>query len=129
MDEKGFLYITGRASDMYISGGSNIYPREIEEKILTHEAIAEAAVVGVPDPKWGEVGIALCVLRPDAAISEPELLDWMASRIARYKLPKRVFFWDALPKSGYGKVPKQLLKEELRRRGLFVPAEGADAMH
>jgi fatty-acyl-CoA synthase len=129
MDEEGFLYITGRASDMYISGGSNIYPREIEEKILTHEAIAEAAVVGVPDPKWGEVGIALCVLRPDAAISEPELLDWMASRIARYKLPKRVFFWDALPKSGYGKVPKQLLKEELRRRGLFVPAEGADAMH
>jgi fatty-acyl-CoA synthase len=127
MDEEGFLFITGRASDMYISGGSNIYPREIEEKILTHEAIAEVAVVGVPDPKWGEVGIALCVLRPGAAVSEPELLDWMAGRIARYKLPKRVFFWDALPKSGYGKVPKQLLKEELRRRGLFVPAAGAAA--
>jgi fatty-acyl-CoA synthase len=124
MDEEGFLYITGRASDMYISGGSNIYPREIEEKILTHEAIAEVAVVGVPDPKWGEVGIALCVLRHGAATSETELLEWMADRIARYKLPKKVFFWDELPKSGYGKVPKQLLKEELRRRGLLLP-EGA----
>ena len=61
MDEEGFLYITGRASDMYISGGSNIYPREIEEKILTHPAIAEVAVLGVPDPIWGEVGVAVCV--------------------------------------------------------------------
>src|ERR671920_877011 len=110
-----------------ISGGSNIYPREIEEKILTHEAIAEVAVVGVPDPKWGEVGVALCVLSPGAEISEPELLEWMENRIARYKLPKKVFFWDELPKSGYGKIPKQLLKEELRRRGLLLP-EGAQAL-
>jgi fatty-acyl-CoA synthase len=129
MDEEGFLYITGRVSDMYISGGSNIYPREIEEKILTHPAIAEVAVVGVPDPKWGEVGIALCVLGPGAEINEPDLLEWIATKVARYKLPKRVFFWDELPKSGYGKIPKQLLKQELERRGLLLRKEGADATH
>ena len=65
MDDEGFLYITGRASDMYISGGSNVYPREIEEKILTHPAIAEVAILGVPDKTWGEVGVAVCVLRPE----------------------------------------------------------------
>ena len=63
VDEQGFVYITGRASDMYISGGSNIYPREVEEKILTHPLIAEVAIVGVPGPVWGEVGIAVCVAR------------------------------------------------------------------
>ncbi len=74
MDEEGFVYITGRASDMYISGGSNIYPREVEEKILTHPAIGEVAVLGVPDPFWGEVGIAVCVPREGAAaVSEAEL--------------------------------------------------------
>ena len=77
MDEEGFLYITGRASDMYISGGSNIYPREIEEKILTHPAIAEVAVLGVPDRTWGEVGVAVCALRPEAALDERELLAWL----------------------------------------------------
>ncbi len=66
MDEEGFVYITGRASDMYISGGSNIYPREVEEKILTHPGIGEVAMVGVPDPIWGEVGIAVCVPREGA---------------------------------------------------------------
>lgn len=118
-DEQGYIYITGRASDMYISGGSNIYPREIEEKILTHGAITEVAVVGVPDPKWGEVGIAVCVPFDGADIDEAGLLAWMAERIARYKLPKRVFFWDALPKSAYGKVPKMLVRQELERRGLL----------
>ena len=98
---------------MYISGGSNIYPREIEEKVLTHEAVSEVAVVGVPDPKWGEVGVAVCVLREGAQLDEAAMLDWMASRVARYKLPKRVFFWDALPKSGYGKIVKRTIRERL----------------
>jgi len=124
MDEQGFLYITGRASDMYISGGSNIYPREIEEKILTHPAIAEVAVLGLPDPRWGEIGVAVCVAREGAKIGEAELLEWLTSRIARYKLPKRVFFWDALPKSGYGKIPKRLIREELVTRGLLSPTSG-----
>ena len=119
LDREGFLYITGRSSDMYISGGSNVYPREVEEKMLQHPAIAEAAIVGVPDPKWGEVGFAACVLHDGAAITEAELLAWMADKVARYKLPKRIFFWDALPRSAYGKITKKLICAELERRGLL----------
>ncbi len=117
MDAQGFLYITGRASDMYISGGSNIYPREIEEKILIHPGIAEVAVLGLPDPVWGEIGVAVCVTRGGVQVSEGELAEFLSSRIARYKMPKRFFFWEALPKSGYGKVPKRLVKDELEARG------------
>ncbi|HVK92869.1 MAG TPA: AMP-binding protein, partial [Mycoplana sp.] len=117
MDAQGFVYITGRASDMYISGGSNIYPREIEEKILTHPAIAEVAVLGVPDPVWGEIGIAVCVNRPGQNATEAEIADFLGPKIARYKMPKRFLFWEALPKSGYGKVPKRLVKDELEKRG------------
>jgi fatty-acyl-CoA synthase len=117
MDEQGFVYITGRASDMYISGGSNIYPREIEEKILTHPAIAEVAVLGLPDPVWGEIGVAVCVARPGASASEGEIAEFLSAKIARYKMPKRFFFWEALPKSGYGKVPKRLVRDELEARG------------
>jgi fatty-acyl-CoA synthase len=120
MDEEGFVYITGRASDMYISGGSNIYPREVEEKILTHPAIGEVAVLGVPDPFWGEVGIAVCVAREGAnAVSEADMVGFLAPKVPRYKMPKRFFFWDALPKSGYGKVPKRLVRDELEARGLL----------
>jgi len=126
VDGQGFLYITGRASDMYISGGSNVYPREIEEKVLTHPAVAETAIVGVPDPTWGEVGIAVCVLRPDAALTEQELLAWLAPKVARYKLPKRVFFWSELPRSGYGKITKKLIRAELEARGC-LPRDDAAA--
>lgn len=126
MDEEGFVYITGRASDMYISGGSNIYPREIEEKILTHPAIAEAAVLGVPDAVWGEIGIAVCVARGKGP-SEAELAEYLGEKIPRYKMPKRFFFFEELPKSGYGKVPKRLVRDELEKRGLldFVRAPGS----
>ena len=117
VDREGYVYITGRASDMFISGGSNIYPREIEEKILTHPAVAEVAIVGVPDPLWGEVGYAVCVARPGMAVSEGELIDHLAAKVAKYKMPKRFLFWEALPKSGYGKVPKRLVKDELAARG------------
>jgi fatty-acyl-CoA synthase len=120
MDEEDFIYITGRASDMYISGGSNIYPREVEEKILTHPDIGEVAVLGVPDPFWGEVGIAVCVAREGASpVSELEMATFLTPKVPRYKMPKRFFFWDALPKSGYGKVPKRLVRDELEARGLL----------
>jgi len=120
LDEEGFLYITGRASDMYISGGSNIYPREVEEKILTHPAIGEVAVLGVPDPVWGEVGIAVCVPREGARpVTEAEMAGFLATKVPRYKMPKRFFFWEALPKSGYGKIPKRLVRDELEARGLL----------
>jgi fatty-acyl-CoA synthase len=120
MDEEGFVYITGRASDMYISGGSNIYPREVEEKILTHPCIGEVAVVGVRDSFWGEVGIAVCVACEGAKpVSEAEMAAFLAPKVPRYKMPKRFFFWEALPRSGYGKVPKRLVREELEARGLL----------
>ncbi len=117
MDEQGFVYITGRASDMYISGGSNVYPREIEEKLLTHADIDEVAIVGVPDPKWGEVGIAVCVARAGAAVCEADVLGFLEPKVSRYKLPKRVIFWDSLPKSAYGKITKKMVREALEERG------------
>jgi fatty-acyl-CoA synthase len=120
MDEEGFVYITGRASDMYISGGSNIYPREIEEKILTHPGIGEVAVLGVPDPVWGEVGVAVCVAREGSTpLSEAEMAAFLGPKVPRYKMPKRFFFWEALPKSGYGKIPKRMVRDELEARGLL----------
>jgi fatty-acyl-CoA synthase len=120
MDEEGFIYITGRASDMYISGGSNIYPREVEEKILTHPAVGEVAVLGVPDPVWGEIGVAVCVAREGVtAPSESDMAGFLATKLPRYKMPKRFFFWDALPKSGYGKIPKRMVRDELEARGLL----------
>lgn len=121
MDDQGFVYITGRASDMYISGGSNIYPREVEEKILAHPGIAEVAVLGVPDKTWGEIGIAVCVVRDGATVSEADMMDFLSPKVPRYKMPKRFVFWDALPKSGYGKVPKRMVKDELFARGIAGP--------
>ncbi len=122
-DEGGFVYITGRSSDMFISGGSNVYPREIEERILLHPDIAEAAVLGMPDPKWGEVGVAVCVARPGADPGSIDLGAWLTGRLARYKIPRRVVFWDALPKSGYGKITKKMVRAELERRDAEVPAD------
>jgi fatty-acyl-CoA synthase len=125
VDEEGYLYITGRASDMYISGGSNVYPREIEERILTHPAVAEVAILGVPDRTWGEVGVAVCVRRPQAEVGESELLAWMEGKVARYKIPKRVFFWEALPRSAYGKITKKDIRAELESRGCLPLAQPA----
>jgi acyl-CoA synthetase (AMP-forming)/AMP-acid ligase II len=112
LDAQGFLFITGRASDMFISGGSNIYPREVEEALLTHPQVLECAVVGVPDAKWGEVGVA-CVVPRGAAPDPAALLAHLAPLLARYKHPHRFVFWEELPKSAYGKVPKSLLRGKL----------------
>ena len=113
VDAQGFVHITGRASDMYISGGSNVYPRETEEKLLEHPAVAEVAIVGMPDRKWGESGVAVVVLRAGAVATENDLVAFLDGRVARYKMPARVEIWDELPKSAYGKVPKRLIKERL----------------
>ncbi|NKB51487.1 MAG: AMP-binding protein [Rhizobiaceae bacterium] len=114
MDEQGFVYITGRESDMYISGGSNIYPREIEEKIMQHPQVRECAIVGMPDPKWGEVGALALVAESDLDLDE--FTAWMASKIASYKLPRRVELFEQLPTSGYGKVTKILVREAILAR-------------
>ena len=127
VDAEGFLYITGRASDMYISGGSNVYPRETEEKVLTHPAVAEVAILGIPDRVWGEVGVAVCVLRDGFALDEPELLGWLESKVSRYKLPKQIFFWHELPKSAYGKITKKDIRKEMERRGLLISNEAKAA--
>ncbi len=113
MDERGFVYITGRASDMYISGGSNVYPREIEEVLLTHPAIAEACVVGVAHEKWGETGVAVLVLNPGMTVTETALTAHVEGKLARYKHPASFVFWPELPKSGYGKVVKRDVKRLL----------------
>jgi acyl-CoA synthetase (AMP-forming)/AMP-acid ligase II len=127
MDENGFLYLTGRSSDMYISGGSNIYPREIEEKLLLHPAIAEVAVLGVPDPVWGEIGVAVCVARPGTATQKLDLSAWLDGKMARYKIPKRFLFWEEMPKSAYGKITKKMIREELERRGEIASPESEPA--
>ena len=114
MDEEGYLYITGRASDMYISGGSNIYPREIEEKLLRHPHVRECAVLGMPDPKWGEIGVAALVV--EGAFDQDEFQSWMSDKIASYKLPRRVELFDTLPVSGYGKITKKLVREAIESR-------------
>ncbi|ORE90446.1 acyl-CoA synthetase [Aurantimonas sp. 22II-16-19i] len=124
-DAAGYLYITGRASDMYISGGSNVYPREIEEKILAHPKISEAAIVGVPDPDWGEVGIAVLVAVPGEAVSEAEIGAFLAARIARYKMPKRFVFFEEMPKSAYGKITKKLVRQALEERGVLTAGAAA----
>lgn len=118
LDSDGYLFLTDRVKDMIISGGSNIYPREIEEVLFKHPKIAEVSVIGVPDEKWGEAVMAVVVLREGEALSEAEVIDYTREHIASFKKPKQVAFVDALPKSGYGKV----LKRELRQR--FATAGG-----
>lgn len=114
VDARGFVHITGRASDMYISGGANVYPREIEEALLAAPGVAEAAVVGVPDPKWGETGVAVVVPRAGDSIDTDALMQSLDGRLARYKWPSRIVVWPELPKSAYGKVPKRLILEKLQ---------------
>ncbi len=116
MDSRGLLYITGRESDMYISGGSNVYPREVEEVLLTHPGVAEVAVLGVPDEKWGEVGVAVVVASQPGLTAEA-LLGHLDGRCAKYRWPRHFFFWDSLPKSGYGKVTKKDVHARLVERG------------
>ena len=110
-DEEGFLYLVDRAKDMIISGGENIYPAEIENALYAHEAIAEAAVFGIPDDHWGEIPAAHIVLKPGAEAEASEIEDFVASKIARHKRPRLVAFVDDLPKTSIGKVRKNILRK------------------
>ncbi|MEZ5215717.1 MAG: AMP-binding protein [Ilumatobacteraceae bacterium] len=110
MDEHGYVYILDRSKDMVISGGLNIYPREIEEMLLTHPAVAEACVFGVPDEKWGEAVTAHIVARPGTELGEDDLRAFLAERLAGFKKPKRYVFVDALTKTVYGKIDKKAIR-------------------
>jgi long-chain acyl-CoA synthetase len=112
MDAEGFVTLKDRSKDMIISGGANIYPREIEDVLLQHAAVLEAAVVGRPHPDWGEEVVAFVVRRAEARIDAAELDRLCLDNIARFKRPKHYRFVDSLPKNNYGKI----LKTELRRQ-------------
>jgi long-chain acyl-CoA synthetase len=112
LDEEGFLTLKGRSKDLIISGGSNIYPREIEEVLLKHPGVREVSVVGRPHPDWGEEVVAFVVPASAGAVDERALDALCLEHIARFKRPKAYRFVDSLPKNNYGKV----LKTELRQR-------------
>jgi fatty-acyl-CoA synthase len=116
--EDGCITIVGRSKDMIISGGENIYPAEIENLLVTLPGVAECAVVGLPDARWGEVPVAVLVRSADPAgqtLDAQAVLAHLQTRIARFKLPRRVLFADKLPKSALGKVQKPALQAELTR--------------
>ncbi|WP_269581791.1 acyl-CoA synthetase [Roseibium sp. Sym1] len=119
MDEQRFLYLTGRASDMYISGGSNVYPKEVEEVLLTHPGISEVAILGIPDPQWGEVGLAVCVAATAPPPPPEALSEFLTGQVARYKMPARYLFIEKMPTSAYGKITKKLVREHLVDKGLL----------
>ena len=124
LDERGYLFLTGRKSDMYISGGSNVYPREIEELLLTDTEVAQAVVVGVPDEQWGEIGVAVIERAPstgneaaggadaDAEDLTERLTALCKSGLAKYKVPKEIHFVDTMPVTAYGKLARKELKAE-----------------
>ncbi len=125
MDEVGYIYILDRKNDLIISGGINIYPREVEEVLYTHPAVVEAAVVGVPDDEWGEKVKAYIALKPGTIATEQEIIDFAKGKLASYKKPKEVEFLDSLPKGSTGKI----LKKELKKRAassLQRPKVGVD---
>jgi len=110
VDEEGYYFIVDRWKDMYISGGENVYPAEVENVLYQHDAIAEAAVIGIPDRRWGEVGRAVVVVKPERSLSEDDVVAHCAASLARYKLPHSVVFTDALPRNATGKVHKPTLR-------------------
>ena len=111
-DADGYLRIVGRIKDMFIVGGFNAYPAEIENLLLRHPRIAQAAVIGVPDERLGEVGMAFLVLDPGASVTKGEIIEWSRTQMANFKAPRFVEFVDALPVNATGKV----VKDELRAR-------------
>jgi len=110
-DEEGYVYIKDRMKDMIVSGGENVYPREIEEVLFTHPAVADAACIGVPSEKWGEEIKAIVVLKPGAAATDKDIISYCEGKLAGFKRPRSVDFVQALPKNPSGKVLKRELRE------------------
>lgn len=119
-DKNGYVYIVDRFKDLIISGGSNIYPRELEEVIVHHPAVQEVAIIGVPDEFWGEAVKACIVLKPGRSATREDIIEFCIQNMAGYKKPKSIEFLDALPKSNYGKVLKRSLRERYVKNSMMV---------
>jgi acyl-CoA synthetase (AMP-forming)/AMP-acid ligase II len=111
MDEDGFIFIVDRKKDMIISGGENIYSQEVEDVLYYHPAVLYAAVIGVPDDKWGESVKAVLVLKEGMKTTEDEIIDYCKANLASYKKPTSVEFRDSLPMTGSGKIQKNIIRE------------------
>ena len=114
-DAEGYIYVVGRKKEMYISGGENVYPREVEKVLQEHPAIAEAAVIGVPHEKWGETGAAFLIKKQGSDITEDEILTYCREYLAKFKLPKHIVFLDVFPKNATGKIDKKELKSKFNQ--------------
>jgi acyl-CoA synthetase (AMP-forming)/AMP-acid ligase II len=122
MDEEGYIYIVDREKDMYVSGGENVYPAEIEKVLHTHPKIFDAGIVGVPDEKWGEVGEAFIVLKPGETMGNGEIFEFLKGKVAKYKIPKYVELIEELPKTASGKIQKFVLKEKHNTNKHQIPS-------
>lgn len=112
-DDRGYLHLVDRSSDMIITGGYNVYPREVEDALASHPAVGQCAVVGAPDATWVEAVTAFVTLRPGAAVSEAALRDHVRARLAGYKVPKKVHFVETIPYSPVGKILHRALRDPL----------------
>jgi fatty-acyl-CoA synthase len=118
-DTDGFIFIVDRHKDMFISGGENVYPVEVEAALIEHPAVREVAVIGIPDARWGEVGRAYLVLRQDQKPEEEELVAHCVARLARYKVPAAFRIVKSLPRTATGKIVKNRLREEAGEEALL----------
>jgi malonyl-CoA/methylmalonyl-CoA synthetase len=123
IDERGYITIVGRSKDLIISGGYNVYPAEIEGYINDMDGVAESALVGVPHPDFGEVGVAVVIAKPGATLDAGEIVAALKSRLANFKIPKQCFVVSELPRNTMGKVQKNLLREQYEN--LFGKSVGA----
>jgi malonyl-CoA/methylmalonyl-CoA synthetase len=114
IDAQGYVVLVGRSKDLIISGGYNVYPAEVEGILNELEGVAESALIGVPHPDFGEVGFAIVVASPGAELTGDALIDALKKRLANFKIPKRCFIVDALPRNTMGKVQKNLLRDQYR---------------
>jgi long-chain acyl-CoA synthetase len=112
VDEDGYIYLVDRKHDMIISGGINVYPREVEEVLYRHPLVFEASVFGVPHDHWGEAVKAVVVLKEGASAGEKEIIDFCGEHLAGYKKPKSVEFWKELPKNPTGKILKRVIRDQ-----------------
>ena len=126
MDDDGYVKIVGRSKDMIIRGGENVYPREIEEFLYSHDAISDAAVYGVPDERYGEAVMVSVILREGASLTEDELREFCSGKIAHYKVPRYVTFVDEFPMTVTGKIQKYKMRDAaIDELGLAAEAQPA----